>query len=148
MTGEKESDEDVHPRILVFTTEKISDPGIDLAGLLKMHYPPSVYTISLPCSSAVKTRWILHAFRRGFAGVFVAADGTDCPYGSQCPDLTAKIITRSHEMMKKAGIDLTRLKMAAVCSVCAEAFANHMKTFYNHLTKLDSVKKEIGEQNE
>jgi len=142
------SSTDFHPRILVFTTEKISDPGIDLAGLLKKHYPPYVYTISLPCSSAVKTRWILHAFKKGIDGVFVAADGTDCPFGSNCPDLTAKVVTRSHEVMKKAGINPIRLKMAAICSVCAEAFANHMKTFYNDLAKLGCIQEEIGEQNE
>jgi len=33
------------PKILVFSTEKISDPAIDMAGLLKLHYPPRVYTI-------------------------------------------------------------------------------------------------------
>ncbi len=45
-------------RILVFSTEKISDPAIDMAGLLKLHYPPTVYTISIPCSSGVKSKWI------------------------------------------------------------------------------------------
>ena len=69
-------------KILVFSTEKISDPAIDMAGLLKLHYPPTVYTISIPCSSGVKTSWILHAFKKGFDGVFIAADGSDCPYGN------------------------------------------------------------------
>jgi len=43
-------------KILVLSTEKISDPAIDMAGLLKLHYPPKVYTIALPCSSMIKTR--------------------------------------------------------------------------------------------
>jgi coenzyme F420-reducing hydrogenase delta subunit len=42
------------PRILVFSTNNISDPGIDLAGSAHMHYSPGVVTISLPCSSGVK----------------------------------------------------------------------------------------------
>jgi len=56
------------PRILVFSTDKISDPGIDQAGLRKIHYSPSVYVISVPCSAGIKPRWILHAFERGFDG--------------------------------------------------------------------------------
>ena len=52
-------------KILVFSTEKISDPAIDMAGLLKMHYPPTVYAIAVPCSSGIKPRWILHAFEKG-----------------------------------------------------------------------------------
>ena len=80
-------------RILVFSTEKISDPAIDMAGLLKLHYPPTVYTISIPCSSGVKPRWILHAFEKGFDGVFIAADGSDCPYGESCTEKTGKIVS-------------------------------------------------------
>ena len=56
------------PKILVFSTDKISDPAIDMAGLLKLHYPPTVYTIPVPCSSAIKPRWILYALEQGFDG--------------------------------------------------------------------------------
>ncbi|MBN2524194.1 MAG: hydrogenase iron-sulfur subunit [Bacteroidales bacterium] len=127
-------------KILVFSTDKISDPGIDLAGLLKIHYPPSVYTISVPCSSAIKPRWILHALKNSFDGVFIAADGTDCPYSPNCSGLTAKLVAKTQEIMKKENIDPARIKMAAICSVCAEAFANHMKSFNKTLLELDSIK--------
>jgi len=123
------------PKILVFSTEKISDPAIDLAGLLKMHYPPTVYIISIPCSSAVKSKWILHAFEKGFDGVFIAADGTDCPYSETCTDNTAQIIKQTHELMKEKGIKPERLKMAAICSVCSEPFVKHMKTFAEYLSQ-------------
>ncbi len=86
-------DKTTEPKVLVFSTEKISDPAIDLAGLMKMHYPPSVYVINVPCSSAVKPAWIMRALEKGFAGVFIAADGTDCPYGEKCTELTARIIS-------------------------------------------------------
>jgi len=123
------------PKILVFSTEKISDPAIDMAGLLKLHYPPKVYTIPIPCSSAVKPRWILDAFEKGFDGVFIAADGTDCPYGESCTEKTGEIIRRTHEMLKEKGIEPAKLRMAAICSVCSEAFVKHMKTFTEYLVK-------------
>jgi F420-non-reducing hydrogenase iron-sulfur subunit len=132
--------EDFQPKILVFSTDKISDPGIDLAGLLKIHYPPSVYTISVPCSSSIKPRWILHALKNGFDGVFIAADGTDCPYTPNCSALTAKIVANTQELMKKEKMNPARIKMAAICSVCAEAFANHMKSFSKSLKELEGVK--------
>jgi len=123
------------PKILVFSTEKISDPAIDMAGLLKLHYPPRVYTIPIPCSSAVKPRWILKAFEQGFDGVFIAADGTDCPYGESCTEKTGEIIGRTQEMLKEKGIEPAKLRMAAICSVCSEAFVKHMKTFTEYLVK-------------
>ena len=122
-------------RILVFSTEKISDPAIDLAGLLKMHYPATVYTLYIPCSSAVKSRWILHALENGADGVFIAADGTDCVYGESCTELTSKVVARTHQQMKQKGIEPSRLKMAAICSVCAEPFARHMKKFVQELSE-------------
>jgi F420-non-reducing hydrogenase iron-sulfur subunit len=119
--------------ILVFSTEKISDPAIDLAGLLKQHYPPAVDTISVPCSSAIKPQWILHAFERGFDGVFIAADGTDCPYGESCSERTAEIVARTHELMRERGIDTARLRMAAICSVCSATFVKLVKELAGYL---------------
>ncbi|MCK4569082.1 MAG: hydrogenase iron-sulfur subunit [Bacteroidales bacterium] len=123
------------PKILVFSTEKISDPAIDLAGLLKLHYPPIVFTMEVPCSSAVKSKWILHAFDQGFDGVFIAADGTDCSYDESCTEKTAKIISQTHELMKEKGIPPEKLKMAAICSVCAESFVKQMNGFADQLSE-------------
>ena len=124
------------PRILVFSTEKISDPGIDQAGLRKIHYSPAVYTISVPCSSCVKPRWILHAFERGFDGVFIAADGIECSYIPHCSDQTNALIEEAQRQMKERNINPKRIRMAAICSVCAEPFANHMANFTKILTEL------------
>ena len=122
------------PKILVFSTEKISDPAIDLAGLLKKHYPPTVYTINVPCSSAIKSRWILRAFEKGFDGVFIAADGTDCSYSDTCTVRTGEVVKQTHEKMKEKGIDPAKLKMAAICSVCSDPFVKHMKNFVKALS--------------
>ena len=122
------------PRILVFSTEKISDPAIDMAGLLKLHYPPTVYTIPVPCSSAVKPRWILHALEQGFDGVFIAADGTDCPYGESCTQKTGALVSQTQKLLKEKCMDPARLKMAAICSVCSEPFVKHVKNFAEYLS--------------
>lgn len=132
MTGGKVNNS---PRILVFSTEKISDPAIDMAGLMKLHYPPTVYTIPVPCSSAVKPRWILHALEQGFDGVFIAADGTDCPYGESCTEKTGQLMSVTQKMLKEKGMDPARLKMAAICSVCSESFVKHVKSFTEYLSK-------------
>jgi len=125
------------PKILVFSTDKISDPGIDQAGLRKIHYAPSVYVISMPCSSGIKTRWILRAFEQGFDGVFIAADGHECSYSSRCADHTNRIVEEAQEAMKARNINPKRIRMAALCSVCAEPFMNHMENFGKILAGLE-----------
>ncbi len=122
-------------RILVFSTEKISDPAIDMAGLLKLHYPPTVYTITVPCSSGIKPSWILHAYERGFDGVFIAADGSDCIFGESCTEKTGTLVADTHERMKAESLDPARLRMAAICSVCSEAFVKQIRSFNEYLIK-------------
>jgi len=125
------------PKILVFSTDKISDPGIDQAGLRKIHYAPSVYVINLPCSSGIKPRWILHALENGFDGVFIAADGHECSYSAKCPDHTNAIVETTQQLMKERSINPRRVRMAAVCSVCAEPFASHMENYGKILEGLE-----------
>ena len=125
------------PKILVFSTNTISDPGIDLAGSAHMHYPASAVVVSVPCSSGVKPSWVLHALETGFDGVFIAADGSDCAYLSDCTDRTGRVVQEAQRLIVEKGMDPRRLKMAAVCSVCAESFASHMEKFHAALAKLE-----------
>ncbi len=122
-------------KILVFSTEKISDPAIDMAGLMKLHYPPTVYTITVPCSSGIKPRSILHAYEKGFDGVFIAADGSDCVFGDTCTQKTGSLVGVTHDQMKEKDIDPARLRMAAICSVCSEAFVKQVRSFNEYLIR-------------
>ena len=117
------------PRVLVFSTNAISDMGIDLAGSSHLDYPASVEVISVPCSSGVNPNWVLHAIRAGFDGVFIAADGPECTFVSDCVERTAKVLTAAQTLLEQNGYDAGRVKMAAICSVCAEPFVNHMRQF-------------------
>jgi F420-non-reducing hydrogenase iron-sulfur subunit len=128
------------PKILVFSTHNISDPGIDLAGSSHLHYSPTAMVISLPCTSGIRPEWIVYAIEKGFDGVFVAADGEECAYLPNCAELTAEIMSRAQTMLEERGLQPQRLKMAAVCSVCADPFVNHMREFAQALAPLGPAK--------
>jgi len=124
------------PRILVFSTPNISDPGIDLAGSSRLHYPPTVDVISLPCTSGIRPEWILFAVERGFDGVFIAADGEECPYLPDCTSRAAGIFQRAQDLLAKRGYAPERVRMAAICSVCAGPFVEQIADFTETLRKL------------
>lgn len=124
------------PKVLVFSTNNISDPGIDLAGSSHLHYSPSVVTISVPCTSGIKPDWVLYATKRGFDGVFIAADGDECAYLPDCSERAARIMTAAQDLLRQHGFQPQRVKMAAICSVCAEPFANYIREFSQMLAKL------------
>ena len=60
------------PVILAFCCRHCAYAAADLAGGLRIQYPPSVRTIELPCSGRVEVTEVLHAFERGVDGVMVA----------------------------------------------------------------------------
>ncbi|HZY92257.1 MAG TPA: hydrogenase iron-sulfur subunit [Thermoplasmata archaeon] len=122
--------------MLVFSTNAISDMGIDLAGSSHMNYSPTVQVIAVPCSGGLNPEWILHAIQAGFDGVFVAADGAECAYLPDCVARTGRIVERAQELLRQHALDPSRVKMAAICSVCSEPFVNHMKQFGQALEAL------------
>jgi coenzyme F420-reducing hydrogenase delta subunit len=125
------------PRILVFSTNTISDPGIDLAGSSHMHYSSEVVVISLPCTSGIRPGWILHALQEGFDGVFIAADGEECGYLPDCTGRSSRIVQTAQALMAERGLDGRRVKMAAICSVCAEPFTRHVRDFSESLATME-----------
>jgi coenzyme F420-reducing hydrogenase delta subunit len=131
-------DSDNEPKILVFSTNAISDPGIDRAGSAHMHYSTAVQVIPLPCSSGIKPSWIIHALEAGFDGVFIAACGGDCAYLPDCTTRTSTLITQAQTMLKEKEISPKRLKMSGICSVCADNFVAHMNNFQQELASLES----------
>jgi coenzyme F420-reducing hydrogenase delta subunit len=128
------------PRILVFSTNNISDPGIDLAGSSHMHYTPGVMVMGMPCTSGIKPSWIAYAIEQGFDGVFVASDGDECAYLPDCAERASRIMAQAQALLKEAGHSPQRLKMAAICSVCAEPFTKHVQTFARALVELGPSK--------
>jgi F420-non-reducing hydrogenase iron-sulfur subunit len=128
------------PRILVFSTNTISDPGIDLAGSAHFHYSPGVNVITLPCTSGIRPSWILHAFEAGFDGVFIATDGEECAYLHDCAKRSNKVVQTAQKTLKEQGMESGRVRVAAICSVCAEPFTKHMTTFSAALAAMGPAK--------
>jgi len=120
-------------KILVFSTSAISDLGIDMAGSAHMHYSPSVQVIPLPCSSGIKPAWIVHALEEGYDGVFIAACGGDCAYLPDCSSRTSVLLAKAQDLLKERNISPKRVKMAGICSVCADSFVSHMRKFEEEL---------------
>ncbi len=85
----------------------------------------------------------MRAFQQGFDGVFIAADGHECSYSSKCAEHTNTIIVESQKLMKENNINPKRIRMAALCSVCAEPFVNHMGNFSKILSELGSLETEV-----
>lgn len=60
------------PQILAFACHYCAYAAADLAGSMRLQYPPNVKIVYVPCTGRVDVIHLLRAFERGVDGVFVA----------------------------------------------------------------------------
>jgi coenzyme F420-reducing hydrogenase delta subunit len=59
-------------QIIAFCCEHCAYAAADLAGGLRMSYPPDIKVVQLPCTGKVDVLTVLKAFEGGIDGVMVA----------------------------------------------------------------------------
>jgi len=58
--------------IIAFCCHYCAFAAADLAGVMRLKYPPNVKVVRLPCTGKLDHSYILRAFERGVDGVFAA----------------------------------------------------------------------------
>lgn len=58
--------------IIAFACHYCAFAAADLAGVMRLKYPPNVKVVRLPCTGKLDQAYILRAFERGIDGVFAA----------------------------------------------------------------------------
>jgi coenzyme F420-reducing hydrogenase delta subunit len=64
--------DEFEPQIVAFCCTHCAYNAADLAGSLRIQYPPSIKVIEVPCSGRIDILHLLHAFEEGVDGVLVA----------------------------------------------------------------------------
>ncbi len=108
----------------------------DLAGVMRLSYPPNVKVVLLPCTGGVDPLYILRAFEAGADGVFVAGclEG-QCHY--QVGNLQAKSRVRYlKRLLDEAGIGGERLEMFNLSSAQGPRFAEVAREMTERITAL------------
>lgn len=102
------------PRVVAFACYWCSYAGADMAGTLRLHYPPNVHVVQLPCSGHVDALYLLKAFEGGADGVVVSGcHPGDCHYfhGNL---LSRRRFALMRQLMHLLGLDSRRLHFAWV----------------------------------
>jgi F420-non-reducing hydrogenase iron-sulfur subunit len=64
--------QEFQPEIVAFCCHYCAYAAADLAGSLRLEYPPSIKVIELPCSGKIDVLYVLRSFEDGADGVLVA----------------------------------------------------------------------------
>jgi len=124
------------PRILALCCHYCAYAAADLAGSMRLAYPPNVRVLRLPCTGKVEVGYILSAFEHGIDGVIVAG----CLEGGchfQEGNLRARKRTKlAQEVLAEAGLEPERLEMFNLSSAEGTTFAEIVRTMTERIRKL------------
>jgi heterodisulfide reductase subunit A len=127
-----------HPekKVLVFACNWCSYAGADLAGILKIQYPPSSRVIRTMCSARVSQKLVMHALRKGAGAVLVTGCWPqDCHYNYANLN-TKKRYERWLRMLEARGVRKERLQLHWISAAEAKRFAEKMKEAHELIEKI------------
>lgn len=126
------------PKILVLATERCAYPGADAVGKAHQEYGSNVYVFRVPSPVLFPEDFYLGSFARGIDGILIAACGSDCPYRGAY-DRLAKRIDALTARMRKGGLEIERIRITAICTVCIKAYLKEVDELNAKLLKIGPV---------
>jgi coenzyme F420-reducing hydrogenase delta subunit len=127
-----------HPKILIIATNACAYPGADYAGQTHAEYATNTYIIRVPSPVVFPEDFYLRCFRKGIDGIIIMTCGHECPYEGAYERFT-KRLEKVHSHMKEVGIEPKRLKMCAICTVCARSFLKEVNNMNETLREMGAV---------
>ena len=108
----------------------------DLAGVLRLTYPPDIRIVQIPCTGRLDTLEVLHALEYGADAVMVAGclEG-DCHF--QRGNIEARTrVERIKEILSQIGLEAARVEMFNMSSAMGKQFAEAAQEFAERIASL------------
>lgn len=128
--------ENFEPVIVAFCCHYCAYTAADLAGTMRLQYPPNVRIIRIPCTGKVDVLFLLKAFEEGADGVYVAGclEG-DCHFLKG--NLRAKKrVALAKGILEEVGIGAERLEMYNMSAAMGPRFAEVAREMTEKIRKL------------
>lgn len=130
---------DGEPKIVAFCCHYCAFAAADLAGVLRLKYPPHVHIIRLPCTGKLDALYLLKAFEAGADGVMVAG----CLEGS-CHFISGNLRAKKRvaavkDLLAKLGIAPERLEFFNLSSAQGDRFAQIAREMTERVKKLSPL---------
>ena len=124
------------PKIVAFCCNFCAFAAADLAGAMRIQYPPNVRIIRLPCTGKVDAIVLMKAFEDGADGVFVAG----CMEG-ECHFLEGNLRAKKKvayvkRLLEEVGTDPQRVEMFNLSSAMGGRFAEIVEEMTQKIKKL------------
>ena len=118
-------------KILILATESCAYPGANSVGQAHSTYPTNTFILRVRAPVLFPEHFYIDCFRKGISGIIVMSCGEECPYEGAYHAF-AKRIDKVFQLMKHHDLDLRRLRLTAICTVCNRPFLKEV----NDMNKL------------
>ena len=118
-------------KILILATESCAYPGANSVGQAHSTYPTNTFIMRVRAPVLFPEHFYIDCFRKGISGIIVMSCGEECPYEGAYHAF-AKRIDKVFQLMKNLDLDLRRLRLTAICTVCNRPFLKEV----NDMNKL------------
>jgi len=123
-------------KILILATETCAYPGADSVGQAHSTYPANTYILRVRAPVLFPESFYIDCFKKGISGIMVMSCGEECPYEGAYKALATRLDS-VYKKMREMELDLKRLRLTAICTVCNRAFLNEVK-------QMDQLVRELG----
>ncbi len=135
-TSTPEHVSDFEPKIMAFCCHYCAYAAADLAGSMRIQYPPNVRIIRTPCTGRLEMEYFLKAFENGADGVFIAG----CLEGG-CHFQEGNLIARrrvnyARTLLSEIGLDEERIRMVNVSAAEARSLSDKIKDMVKTVREL------------
>src|SRR5512145_239455 len=124
------------PILIAFACHYCAYAAADLAGALRLQYPPSVRVLRMPCTGKVEPGYILRAFEKGADGVMVAGCLEGGCHFQEGNIRARRRVERLQALLREIGIEPERLGMFNLSSAQGARFAEIVTEMHERLQKL------------
>jgi len=127
---------DFEPVIVAFCCHYCAYTAADMAGSMRLYYPPNVKIIRVPCTGKVDVIHMMRALQKGADGVYVAGclDG-DCHFKNG--NIKAALrVGYAKKLLDEIGIGGDRLEMITMSAGMGERFARTATDFTDKIREL------------
>lgn len=126
---------DQEAKILILATESCAYPGANAVGQAHMSYPANTYILRVRAPVLFPERFYLDCFKKGIGGIIIMSCGVECPYEGAYQALAGRI-DKVYALMKERGLDVRRLRLTSICTVCTRAFVKEVRQMNDLVTQL------------
>ena len=130
------SNENFEPLLIAFCCQYCSYSAADLAGSMRLQYPPNVRIVRTPCTGRLEVEFFMKAFERGADGILVAGCLEGGCHFTEGNLLAKRRVGNTQKFLSESGLEEERIRMVNVSAAGARPLVDHINEMLAVLKKL------------